>query len=146
MVTKILDHLYLGDLMDARKFKGEIICVMQDIPNAEPKEAYWIPAIRTKDVRIDYDKLIGEQDVEVTALKHQIDLVTFMTNKNAKLGVDTLIHCMAGIERSPLVVASYLHDYNGMTWNEAYDFIQEKRPEVANRLTWLNMTYDERTA
>lgn len=143
MVTKILDHLYLGDWNDAQKFEGEIICVMQDIMSIEPKKAYWIPIIRTVG-KLNYDKLIEEQDVEVTALPHQIDLCTFMIDKNLKYEADTLVHCMAGIERSPLVIASYLHEYNNMTWDEAYEFITEKRPEVANRLQWLNMTYDER--
>lgn len=141
MVTKILPHLYLGDWSDAINFKGEVICVMQEI--LSPKDSYWIPIIRTNRPTND-EQLIEDQDVETTALKHQIDLITFMIDKNMGVEVDTLIHCMAGIERSPLVVACYLHEYQGMTYNEAYELIQEKRPEVANRLQWLNMTYDER--
>ncbi len=143
MVTKILDHLYLGDLMDARKFDGEIICVIQDIPNAEPDKAYWIPIIRSS-APLNDNELILDQDPIITALPHQLDLVSFMIEKNLKYETDTLVHCMAGIERSPLAVAWYLHKNCNMTYNEAYEFIKEKRPEVANRLQWLNMTYDER--
>jgi len=46
MVTKILDHLYLGDAVDAMKFERTIICVMQEIPKFEKETAYWIPVIR----------------------------------------------------------------------------------------------------
>lgn len=145
MVTKILDHLYLGDIHDARKFEGTIICVMQDLVEAlEPEKAYWIPVIRTSGGEIDYDKLIAENDVVVRALPHQIDVVVDMIHDYRRCYQDVLIHCMAGIERSPLVIACYLHDWEGYTWDEAYDFIKEKRPEVANRLPWLNLSYDER--
>ena len=142
MVTKILDHLYLGDLVDALTFKGEIICVIQEIPNAEPSNAYWIPIIRTKG-ELNDDHLIDNQDVEVTALPHQIEMVIDMLHRNRYSDTDTLVHCMAGIERSPLVIASYLHKYNNMTWDEAYEFIKEKRPEVQNRLQWLNLSYED---
>ncbi len=143
-MNKILKHLYLGDIHDAGKFDGEVICVMQEIvEQLEPDKAYWIPIIRSS-APLNNDELILDQEPIINALKHQIDLITFMIDKNMKYEVDTLIHCMAGIERSPLVVACYLHEYQGMTLNEAYDFIKEKRPEVANRLQWLNMTYDER--
>lgn len=143
MVTKILDHLYLGGLTDALTFKGEIICVTQEVPRAEPEDAYCIPIIRSKVILHD-NELLADQDDNIIAMKHQIDLVTFMIEKNLKYKSDTLVHCMAGIERSPLVIASYLHDNANMTWDEAYDFIKEKRPEVANRLQWLNLSYDER--
>ena len=144
MVSKILDHLYLGDIHDAGKFNGEVICVMQEIvEQLEPDEAYWIPIIRSS-APLNSDELILDQEPIITVMKHQIDLIMFIIDKNVGFEVDTLIHCMAGIERSPLVVASYLHKYRNMTWDEAYDFIKEKRPEVANRLQWLNMTYDER--
>ncbi len=142
-MNKILDHLYLGDWQDAQKFEGEIICVTQEILSTEPRDAYWIPVIRTSKPTND-DELIEEQDLEVTVLKHQIDLVTFMINNNMEYEKDTLVHCMAGIERSPLVIVSWLHKYRGYSWDEAYEFVKEKRPEVANRLEWLNMTYDER--
>lgn len=143
MVTKILDHLYLGDWNDAQKFDGTIICVMQDILSVEPKHAYWIPIIRTTGGEIDYDKLIDDQDLEVTALPHQLMIAGVLINMGMDEG-DVLVHCMAGIERSPLTIVYYLKNYKGYTWDDAYKFVQDKRPEVANRLSWLNMTYDER--
>ena len=142
MVSKILNHLYLGDWQDAQKFEGEIICVTQEIMSTEPEKSYWIPVIRTSKPTND-EELIEEQEIEVTALPHQIELITFMIDANIKYKKDTLIHCMAGIERSPLVVASYLHEYENMNWGKAYNLLKEKRPEVSNRLQWLNLTYDE---
>lgn len=143
MVTKIFDGLYLGDWNDALSFDGEIICVMQEILSIEPKNAYWIPIIRTSG-RLNNDELIDDQDVEVFALKHQLMLVTQIVNDNLEKKKDTLIHCMAGIERSPLAVVYCVRRFMNLGWDEAYDYVKDKRPEVANRLEWLNLTYEER--
>ena len=146
MVTKILDHLYLGDIHDAQKFEGTIICVMQELVSAlEPEKAYWIPIIRTRG-KLNNDELIEEQDVEVVALKHQLELVCDIINKNTDQGKDTLIHCMASIERSPLTVIYYLHKHKNMGYNEAYEYVKKIHPITANRLSWLNLSYDEATS
>lgn len=143
MVTKILDHLYLGDFVDALTFKGTIVCVMQELQNKEPMNAFWVPIVRSR-INLDDHELLADQDENIVALRHQIDNICGWISAHMDDKEDILIHCMAGIERSPLVVACYLHDYMKMSYYEAYDFIKEKRPEVANRLSWLNMTYDER--
>ena len=49
-----------------------------------------------------------------------------------------LVHCWAGVERSPLVVAWYLCKHAGYkNLDEAYDFIQEKRQCVQRRTCWI---------
>jgi hypothetical protein len=48
-----------------------------------------------------------------------------------------LVHCLAGRERSPLVVATWLCERNGMTLGEAYKLIMSKRPIVEKRDFWL---------
>ena len=145
MVSKIRDHLYLGDWQDAQKFDGDIICVTQEIMSIEPMNAYWIPIIRTSKPTND-DELIEEQDIEVTALKHQLELVVQTISNGLERNRDVLVHCMAGIERSPLAIVFYLHGYvfTDKTWEECYDFVKSKRPEVQNRLEWLNMSFNER--
>ena len=143
MVTKILDRLYLGDWADAQKFDGTIICVMQDILSVEPINAYWIPVIRTSKP-VDDNHLIDGQDLEITGLKHQLELISELIHDNRIDGKDVLVHCMAGIERSPLTIVYYLHKYRDMSWDRAYSFVQEKRPEVANRLQWLKLSHKDR--
>ena len=143
MVSKILDHLYLGDIHDARKFDGEIICVMQELVQAlEPEHAYWIPIIRTNKP-INDDHLIKGQDLKTTALKHQLDLVAKLIHELRLAGEDVLVHCMASIERSPLTIVYYLHKYHNINYNQAYDYVKKIHPITQNRLEWLNLTYDE---
>ena len=47
-----------------------------------------------------------------------------------------LVHCGAGQERSPLVVALHLYKL-GMELSDAYDLIQAKRPQILRRYDWL---------
>jgi hypothetical protein len=48
-----------------------------------------------------------------------------------------LVHCLAGSERSPLVVATWLCERHGLTVGAAYDLIISKRPMVEKREFWL---------
>jgi Dual specificity phosphatase, catalytic domain len=43
-------------------------------------------------------------------------------------GKNILIHCSAGKSRSVTIVAAYLIKYKGMTYNDAMNLIEEKRP------------------
>mgnify|MGYP001602529208 CR=1 FL=1 len=142
MISKILDHLYLGDEEDARNFDGTIICAMQEIPEDEPMGAYWIPIIRSN-VPLNIKELIADQGAEITALRHQIEIACSMIEMYIDEGKDVLVHCLAGIERSPLVIVCYLHD-NGYSWDSAYEFVKKIRPQVQNRLQWLNLSYEDR--
>jgi len=140
MADKIKDCIWLGDFVDALKFEGEIICVLQDIPKGEPTKAMWIPVVRSSTTLTD-TQLIAEQDAYVYAQKSNLDLIGRILENNRF--IPTLVHCMAGIERSPLAIVYWLHKYHGFSYNKAYKYVQKRRPEVQNRLQWLNMTYEE---
>lgn len=61
-------------------------------------------------------------------------------------GSDVLVHCQAGAQRSPAVVACYLIVYHGYTPQNAIDFIKTKRPIAffwsANLYKALQLTYE----
>ncbi len=142
MADKIFDSIYLGDREDGLTFEGEIICVLQDIPKGEPKEALWIPVVRSS-ITLTDDQLIAEQDEYVYAQRSNLDLIANILEKNRKKNIKTLVHCIGGIERSPLAIVYWLHKYHGFTYDGAYTYVASKRPQIMNRLIWLNMTYDE---
>jgi protein-tyrosine phosphatase len=142
MPSHIIDGLYLGDCEDAKNFDGTIICAMQEIPEDEPMRAYWIPIIRSN-IPLNIKELIADQGAEITALKHQLMIIAEEIYQHGD-NLPVLVHCLAGIERSPLAVVFYLHYFKDMTWDSAYDFVKSKRPQVQNRLIWLNMSYEER--
>lgn len=144
MADHITDSLWLGNIDDAMVFDGEIITCLQDMPKGVPKRALWIPIIRTSSSLNDY-QLIEEQDVDVIALRQQLDLVAREIEERMKVRKRTLVHCLGGIERSPLATVWWLHKYRGMSLNDAYNFVKTKRPIVMNRLEWLNPTFEEAT-
>ena len=143
MASHITDTLFLGDIDDAMSFDGEIISCLQDLPRGVPKRALWIPVIRTSSTLNDY-QLIKEQDVDVIALTQQLDLVAREIEERMQAKKRTLVHCLGGMERSPLAVVWWLHKYRNMGLNDAYKLVKEKRPVVMDRLEWLNISYDER--
>ncbi len=48
-----------------------------------------------------------------------------------------VVHCGAGVERSPLAVAWWLHRRRGLNLDQAYAQIQAARPEAQDRRTWI---------
>lgn len=118
--NEILPGLFLGDGRDLAEFKGSVVYVREDIPLRSRPDAKWIPFHR--DGKADPAKL----DEAAAAIKDHLDK-----------GDRVFVHCGAGTKRSPLAVAWYLHRYKGMTIDEAYDFIQERRPIVLRMTDWL---------
>ena len=117
---EVLPNLYLGDGKDLADFKGSVVYVREDIPLKSRPDAKWIPFHR--DGKADVAKL-DEAASAIEALLEKGDRV--------------FVHCGAGTKRSPLAVAWYLHRYKGMTIDQAYDFIQERRPVVLRMTDWL---------
>jgi len=124
--NKILENLYLGDIPDAINFdkeipKGRIIVVLESRPPNEPFKAFHVPILSSSG--------------HVHSL--QLDQIACTIDSILQQKIDLLIHCAAGIERSPLMTAWYLHKFRNMTMNEAYTLIKEKRPQIADRQSWL---------
>lgn len=145
MADKIKGSIYLGNIDDAKntQWEGDIITVLQEIPAGVPKKALWIPILRSIGTINDLE-LIADQDVDVVALKPQLELVAREIEERYTVDKKTLVHCMGGMERSPLAIVYWLHTYHGMSWDDAYEYVKKIRPMVMNRLQWLNITYDER--
>lgn len=142
MADRILGCIYLGAREDAPTFEGEIICVLQDLPKGEPRKALWIPIVRTSTTLNNYQLLV-EQDAYVYAQRPNLDLVAKILEENHQKNIPTLVHCIGGIERSPLAIVYWLRNYHEFTYDGAYDFIKKIRPIVMNRLIWLDLSYDE---
>ena len=53
-------------------------------------------------------------------------------------GGKVLVHCHGGMDRSPFMVALYLHVYKKMTPIEAYELVKKRRPETIIHDDWMN--------
>ncbi len=117
-MTEIIDNLFVGGVDDAQSdFDGLIICVLSEIPTDEPPDALWIPFMAEGLASFDSAAAAIEQAL---ADGHRV-----------------LVHCGAGSERAPLVVAWFLNRRRAMSLDAAYELLMRKRPIVRDRRTWL---------
>lgn len=133
MYSKIITNLFLGELNDVPLFvrdipDGEILCVLENRPMQEPSKAFQIPII---------DERKGTYRVYI----RQLDITFRFINRVLKDKNDLLIHCLAGQERSPLVVAYFLSRNFGITLEQAYKMVKKKRPQIFNRSDWIIENY-----
>lgn len=79
----------------------------------------------------------------VDPIKIELRTASFMLELLVKKYKRILVHCMAGIDRSPFVVASWLanKEYYRLDikdqFYEAYKDIKKKRPQIIEHMEWV---------
>lgn len=135
-MNEIIPNLYLGELLDAnfvscRGDKDWVIITVTD---------YWLPMSMVSSAI--FIRITKIERPEIRANMNALNKVAKLIDKLLKEGKKVLVHCGAGIERSPLCVAWYLHTKKKMTIADAYELIWLKRPSVLYRGDWLGK-YEE---
>lgn len=128
--SHIIGSLYLSDMKAARTFDGLRMCVHEMGPTYEG-QCYFIPILVTKPIS-KWDRS-GALASEI-----YLDYAAEIIDEHVRKDEQILVHCMGGVERSPLTIAWYLvrtGQYASLT--EAYEFLKSKRPVVSQRLFWL---------
>lgn len=122
--SEILSNLYLGGITDAEGFEGERLCVLEEVKNYRQSDwagAKWIPVHK--------DGVVSREKIAEAG--------RFITER-LDAGARLLVHCGAGMERSPLTVACWLVSSGKQPdLDAAYAFLKERRPMVADRRKWL---------
>jgi len=127
MYNQIINNLYIGDVEDSITFDqkypttGVVLCVLEERPPIEPDNAFHVP------IKTDSGHVHTEQ----------LDKVYTFIDAMLKTDHHVLVHCMAGIERSPLAVAYFLSRHYGMTIEKAYELVKKGRPQTQDRRVWL---------
>jgi predicted protein tyrosine phosphatase len=135
LISEIVDHVFIGDAYDAKNWERRIICVLESRPESEPSRAFILPILKTVSWM---GQLDTRPDGSIHADTEVLDLVADMIDTFVKREEDVLVHCGAGIERSPLSVVWYLHKKKGLSIEEAYRIVIAARPQVMNRSVWLD--------
>lgn len=135
--NEIIKNVWVGDIDDARKWDGNKICVLESYPRdyLQRKNSLLIPILSDKHEHLE------DEDAEV--MMENIELVSSIIQNHIMSGEKVLVHCLGGMERSPLAVTWYLHKNAGIGLNDAFDYVKKKRPQALNRIQWLNISYDE---
>ena len=72
------------------------------------------------------------------ALPELLDAAANIIDKRwAGLNPPLLVHCGAGVERSPLTVAWWMRRRFGLDFDRGYAWLQSRRPCVADRRLWI---------
>jgi len=126
--NQIIKGLYIGDLNDARAAIGKVdvmVCVLE---------------------RLTYQPIEGELVIPIAKMSthdwmlasvSKLDKVAALIHKTLRAGKTIMVHCEAGMERSPLAVMWYLYRYRHMSLEEAYKFVKARRRQTQWCLDWL---------
>ena len=125
-MNKILPYLWVGNLNDAFTAPEDfiILCVLETKYPLLPKRAILQPILEMSP---------NGPRVNMNGMEKACEIIDKVLND----GKNILVHCAAGVERSPLTIVWWLHTRMGQSLDVAYDFVKSKRPIVENRLIWI---------
>ena len=125
-MDEIVPGVFLGDLMDAKNAPSDMlrICVLEYDFERAASNTMHVPILNM-------GLTLSTGNVHASA--GQLHFIARIIHYRLEQGKTVLVHCGAGIERSPLAVAFYLHRYHKMSMDEAYSLIASKRPMIQRR-------------
>lgn len=118
---EIAPGVFLGGWKDAAGFDGVRFCALDEAPDDMPEGTH-IPV---------YDETGDRPRVE------NLDRLAREVRTAHASGQPVLIFCGHGVRRSPLAAAWYLHRYEHLTLDAAYDRIQAVRPQIERAREWI---------
>lgn len=128
MPNMIIPGLWVGDAFDSLHFPGgAVLCVLETHTSH----------CNQREIRIPIITEYAPTKPEIRASHTQLDKAAKEIHRWLQGGFPILVHCAAGIERSPLTVAWYLWKYRGLSWEDAYTLVQHKRSQTQRRDIWI---------
>jgi len=122
MADLIYEKVWIGDLNDA---------VMAHWSFSEPDHEF-DNIIDCRGI-LDPDEFTGKVDMDnIDAVARMIEACMINNRK-------TLVHCVAGMERSVLAVLWWLYNYRGLSLTDAWMLIRKKRTCAKDRRNWLEL-------
>jgi atypical dual specificity phosphatase len=116
-MTKITDRLYLTNLKNAQKYSNLLSLGIKQILVVGNDMCHHTEELKTKYIYID--------DCATDDITQHFEEAHEFIKKDI-----TVVHCYAGISRSPTVVISFLMKEHGMSLDEAFALCKQKRPIV----------------
>jgi predicted protein tyrosine phosphatase len=134
-VTK--SEVWIGDQSDAINHAGHfdvVICVLEGCAT-DPKKVHPRAPMKTNHFAI-VDYMADDPDPRRARIE-ELDRVAEFIYIHYLAGKRILVHCGAGIERSPFAVTWFLMKKKGMQWDAAFAVVQRMRPQAMPRDYWL---------
>ena len=122
--NKILNNVYLSNYKDSinnEYINGNNIKVIINCSKNLP----FINNNNIIKIRISINDDLSKQS-NIDLFKYLNHITTIM-NKYTKQNYNILVHCYAGIQRSPSIIAAYLIRYYNFSMYEAINYIKQKK-------------------
>jgi len=116
MITEIIQNLFVGDDMDAKDFW------YSQVPHISIDLTGW---------NIDIE--LNRENLET------IDKVLQVIKSAYDNDLPTLVYCHAGMDRSPFMVACFIHRELGFSSEYAYKMVKEKRVQTIVHDDWMKL-------
>merc|ERR1712038_1501144 len=135
--TKVLPHLYLGNMRDASNVSALTRLNIRYILNVTAK-----PPSYAMDSGINYKQLLASDNGVQNLRQFFEEAFEFIDEARANLS-SVLVHCQAGISRSPTIAVAYLmKHYPGMAMAEAYKFVKTRRSIISPNLNFMGQLWE----
>ena len=134
--TQVLPHMYLGNMRDASDASVLHGLGVSYVLNVTAK-----PPSYTMDPGIQYKQLVASDNGLQNLRQFFDEAFAFIDEaKNNRSGV--LIHCQAGISRSPTIAVAYLMKRYPMAMAEAYKFVKTRRSIISPNLNFMGQLWE----
>ncbi|OQV19390.1 Dual specificity protein phosphatase 16 [Hypsibius exemplaris] len=129
--TQIFPHLFLGSERDALSWevmKNKGISHVLNVSSSCPKADF---IGDTNFMRIPVNDTYSDK-----LICHFMKAFAFLDDVKKNNGC-ALIHCLAGVSRSPTLAIAYVMHSRNISYDEAYRYVKEKRPSISPNLNFL---------
>eukprot|EP01084_Bolivina_argentea_P054902 100682_1 len=137
----INDKLYLGDKTGALSLTVLSNLKITHIINCTPSPPDYVKTFTTrgyiknvfenhKDINIKYMRIPIDDSYLQNIKTHFIKSISFINNALKNDNNKILVHCFAGISRSATIIIAYLMKVKGMSYDDAFSFVKEKREVI----------------
>ncbi|XP_073512509.1 dual specificity protein phosphatase 8-like isoform X2 [Phyllobates terribilis] len=130
-VTRILPHLYLGsqnDVMDQEVINQNGITHVLNVSYSCPKPVF---------ISDNHFLRIPINDSYCEKILPWLGAAVEFIGKVELVNGKVLVHCLAGISRSAAVAIAYIMRSMGLSLDDAYRFVKEKRPTISPNFNFL---------
>ncbi|CAM2713566.1 unnamed protein product [Rotaria socialis] len=129
-MTHIIDGLFIGSEANAKNLEELSSTQIRHIVNVTSH----VPAYHPDQFNYYH---ISADDTQKQNLLNHFDQAYQFIHKAIENNEKVLVHCVAGISRSPAIVISFLMRYAQMNMNDAYEFVKKKRPIVSPNINFM---------
>ena len=129
-MTHIIDGLYIGSESNAKSLEELSSEQIRNIVNVTSH----VPLYHSE--QFQYCHLPAD-DTQKQSLLDYFDRAYSFIHQAIEKNEKVLVHCVAGISRSPAIVIGFLMRYAKMSMNDAYDFVKRKRAIVSPNLNFM---------